>query len=60
MSELKRILGSSTLSLLLVMWGLFTVCSGRVPDVEYDDEFGSEDSEFTSDLQGSEDDDLMS
>ncbi len=33
MSQLKNILGTSFLSLLLVIWGLFMVCSGRVPDV---------------------------
>ncbi len=43
MSEVRRILSTSFISLLLVIWGLFMVCSGRVPTVAYDDEFaGSE------------------
>ncbi len=55
MSELRKILGTSSLSLMLVIWGLFTVCSGRVPDVDYDDDFAADDSEF----QGNESDDIM-
>jgi len=39
MSEVRRILSTSFISLLLVIWGLFMVCSGRVPTVAYDDEF---------------------
>jgi len=39
MSEVRRILGTSFISLFLVIWGLFMVCSGRVPTVAYDDEF---------------------
>lgn len=42
MSELRRILGTSLLSLLLVIWGLFMVCSGRVPEVNYDDDIASD------------------
>ncbi len=45
MTELRRIFGTSVLSLLLVIWGLFMVCSGRVPDVNYDDDLFA-DSEF--------------
>jgi len=52
MSELKRILSTSFISLLLVIWGLFMVCSGRVPTVAYDDEFG--DSDGYSDSENSE------
>ena len=39
MSEVRRIISTSFISLLLVIWGLFMVCSGRVPTVAYDDEF---------------------
>jgi len=39
MSEVRRILSTSFISLLLVIWGLFMVCSGSVPTVAYDDEF---------------------
>ncbi len=42
MAELKRIMGSSIFSFLLVVWGLFMVCSGRVPDVTYDDDMFAE------------------
>lgn len=42
-----RILGTSLLSLLLVVVGLFMVCSGRVQDVNFEDEFA--DDEFVSD-----------
>ena len=52
MSEVKRILSTSFISLLLVIWGLFMVCSGRVPTVAYDDEFG--DSDGYSDSENSE------
>jgi len=41
MSEVRRILSTSFISLLLVIWGLFMVCSGRVPTVAYDDEFAN-------------------
>lgn len=50
MTELRKILGSSSLSLLLVIWGLFMVCSGRVPDVAYEDDFMADDSEFQDDF----------
>ncbi len=39
MTKLQRILGTSILSLLLVVVGLFVVCSGRVQDVAFEDEF---------------------
>ena len=52
MSEVKRILSTSFISFLLVIWGLFMVCSGRVPTVAYDDEFG--DSDGYSDSENSE------
>jgi len=42
MNDLKKIKGPSLLSLLLVIWGLFMVCSGRVPDVNYDDDIFAE------------------
>lgn len=41
-----RILGTSLSSLLLVVVGLFMVCSGRVQDVNFEDEFA--DDEFIS------------
>ena len=41
MSEVRRILSTSFISLLLMIWGLFMVCSGRVPTVAYDDEFAN-------------------
>ena len=41
MSEVRRILSTSFISLLLVIWGLFMVCSGFVPTVAYDDEFAN-------------------
>lgn len=53
MTELKKLLGTSALSLMLVIWGLFMVCSGRVPDVNYDDDLyydedlGANGDEFT-------------
>ncbi len=52
MSELRKILGTSVLSLFVVTWGLFMVCSGRVPEVNYDDYsmFEEEYGEETSDL----------
>jgi len=46
MTELKRILGTSVFSVLLVTWGLFMVCSGRVPDINYDDEMFAEEEFF--------------
>jgi len=53
MSEVKRILSTSFISLLLVIWGLFMVCSGRVPTVAYDDEFGDSENGY-SDSENSE------
>jgi len=41
MSEVRRILSTSFISLLLMIWGLFMVCSGFVPTVAYDDEFAN-------------------
>jgi len=55
MSEVRRILSTSFISLLLVIWGLFMVCSGRVPTVAYDDEFGDAESGYSE----SENSDLM-
>lgn len=49
MSKSQRILGSSLLSLLLVVVGLFVVCSGRVQDVNFEDEV-AEDEFITDDL----------
>ncbi len=51
MNDIRKLQGPSLLSLLLVMWGLFMVCSGRVPDVNYDDDIFAEDTEFQSDSQ---------
>ncbi|RMF70362.1 MAG: tetratricopeptide repeat protein [Calditrichaeota bacterium] len=56
MSELKRIIGTSTFSLLLVVWGLFMVCSGRVPDVNYEDDTLSSEQQAEEDSNS----DLMS
>jgi len=42
MSEIRRILGTSLLSLVMVIWGLFMVCSGRVPEVNYEDDIANE------------------
>ena len=52
MSQLRKLLGTSVLSLLLVTWGLFMVCSGRVPEVNYADDYAmiEEDGEMSSDL----------
>ncbi len=55
MSEVRRILSTSFISLLLVIWGLFMVCSGRVPTVAYDDEFADPESAYSE----SENSDLM-
>lgn len=38
MTQIKKLLGTSVISLLLMIWGLFMVCSGRVPDVALEDE----------------------
>lgn len=54
MSEIRKILGTSFFSLVLVIVGLFMVCSGRVPEVNYDDEFATE-----GDYNGNYDSDLM-
>ncbi|MCH8953965.1 tetratricopeptide repeat protein [candidate division KSB1 bacterium] len=55
MSEVRRILSTSFISLLLMIWGLFMVCSGRVPTVAYDDEFADPESGYSE----SENSDLM-
>ena len=47
MSEVRRILSTSFISLLLVIWGLFMVCSGRVPTVAYDDEFADSENGYS-------------
>jgi TolA-binding protein len=49
MSKSQRIFGTSLLSLLLVVVGLFVVCSGRVQDVSFEDEL-AEDEFITEDL----------
>ncbi|MFQ5636378.1 MAG: tol-pal system YbgF family protein [bacterium] len=41
MSKIKNVLGTSLISFLLVIWGLFMVCSGRVPNMNLDDDFAS-------------------
>jgi TolA-binding protein len=56
MSHLKKILGSSLISLLVAIWGLFMVCSGRVPEVNYEDEFDFADE---SGVSGESSPDLM-
>ncbi|NUM76735.1 hypothetical protein HUU40_20410, partial [candidate division KSB1 bacterium] len=40
MTQTQRVLGTSIFSLLLVVVGLFVVCSGRVQNVGFEDEFG--------------------
>ncbi len=55
MCEVRRILSTSFISLLLMIWGLFMVCSGRVPTVAYDDEFADPESGYSE----SENSDLM-
>ncbi|MCH8021273.1 tetratricopeptide repeat protein [candidate division KSB1 bacterium] len=55
MSEVRRILSTSFISLLLMIWGLFMVCSGRVPTVAYDDEFADSENGYSE----SENSDLM-
>lgn len=47
MSQSQKIFGTSLLSLLLVVVGLFVVCSGRVQDVNFEDELAED--EFISD-----------
>lgn len=53
MSEIRKIVGSSLLSLMLVVWGLFMVCSGRVSQVEVEDEWWAteEEEDFEGDPQ---------
>ncbi len=60
MSNLRKIFGTSVMSLLLVIWGLFMVCSGRVPQVNNGDDF-SDDEFYTDSKQGeqSQNSDLM-
>lgn len=60
MSDLRRIFGTSLMTVLLVMWGLFMVCSGRVPDVNYDDELFGDDADFGQDYNQSGNSELMS
>ncbi len=57
MSKSQRILGTSLFSLLLVVVGLFVVCSGRVQDVNFEDEL-SEDEFITEDLSEEEGEDI--
>lgn len=58
MNRIGKLTRTSMNSLLLVMWGLFMSCSGRVPDVVYEDDFMTEDTEFASDTSD-ENSDLM-
>ena len=60
MSDLRRIFGTSLMTVLLVMWGLFMVCSGRVPDVNYDDELFGDDADFAQDYNQSGNSELIS
>jgi len=60
MSDLRRIFGTSLMTVLLVVWGLFMVCSGRVPDVNYDDELFSDEADFGEDYNQSGNSELMS
>lgn len=54
MSPFRKIISSSLLSLFLVIWGLFMVCSGRVPDLQTEDDWltteENYDEEYKSDL----------
>jgi len=54
MSHLRKILGTSFVSLFVAIWGLFMVCSGRVPDVNYEDDLGYEQESFGSGEQQTE------
>ncbi len=54
MSHLKKILGTSFVSLFVAIWGLFMVCSGRVPDVNYEDDLGYEEESAASEQQQTE------
>ncbi len=42
MTQTQRIFGTSLFSLLLVVVGLFVVCSGRMQNVGFEDEFGDD------------------
>jgi len=57
MTQTQRIFGTSLFSLLLVVVGLFVVCSGRMQNVGFEDEFGddSESVEQTGELGQFED-----
>jgi TolA-binding protein len=59
MSELRKILGTSLFSLLLVIWGLFMVCSGRVPDVGTYDDFSNLEGQTDQQYQGDDQSDIM-
>jgi TolA-binding protein len=63
MTKLQRLLGTSILSLLLVIVGLFVVCSGRVQDIAFEDEFSEDefatDSEKTDESSSETADDLL-
>ena len=51
-SQMKKVFGTSFVSLLLVVIGLFVVCSGSMQDISLEDEFMEEDfldDEFLSD-----------
>lgn len=48
MSNIKKKLGTSAVSLVLVIWGLFMVCSGRVPELQYEDDLFGETGDFGS------------
>lgn len=52
MTDLRKILGTSFMSLLLVIWGLFMVCSGRVPQVGYEDDLSDDEFYTENDNQG--------
>lgn len=46
MTQTQKVLSTSLFSLLLVVVGLFVVCSGRVQNVGFEDEFGDESDMF--------------
>ncbi|MFQ5864453.1 MAG: tol-pal system YbgF family protein [bacterium] len=46
MTQLQKILGTSTLSLILVIWGLFMVCSGHIPDLAMEDDWMTADEAY--------------
>ncbi|RMD89179.1 MAG: outer membrane protein assembly factor BamD [Calditrichaeota bacterium] len=51
MTKTRNLFGTSILSLFLVVWGLFMVCSGRVPNVYTESDLGLEEPQEESNVQ---------